>query len=245
MVGQDEFDELYHSINLNIKKIEYTAQLLNQAVEKIGTPADTTINEAEIHELIQKSNTLPKYTNNMMKNLVSLSNGNSILKQKREILMDSLMSALNLLQDAQRKAVVKEKSKINENQLNNFNQIDDNFSDSNPFASQQLSQEQIRQKQQEIEEVKQRHSAIRQLEVDISDVNQIFKDLAKLVHEQGDMVDSIEDNIDSAQIHVEQGSTNVQQALHYQQKARQKQLLLFVFFAVLIFIILLTLWFSK
>uniref|UniRef100_A0A0K0F8N4 t-SNARE coiled-coil homology domain-containing protein n=1 Tax=Strongyloides venezuelensis TaxID=75913 RepID=A0A0K0F8N4_STRVS len=245
MTTHNQFDELYQSITLNIQKIEHNVHLLNQVVEKIGTPADTTINESELNELIQRSNALSKSTNNMMKNLVSLSNGNHILKQKREILMDSLMSTLNLLQDAQRKAAVKEKGKINEYELGNVNQITTDSSDFNPFSPQQMSHEQMQQKQQQIEEIRQRQLALQQLEEDISDVNQIFKDLAKLVHEQGDMVDSIEDNIDSAQIYVEQGSANVQQALHYQQKARQKQLLLFIFFAVLIFIILLTVWFSK
>uniref|UniRef100_A0A0K0EKQ4 t-SNARE coiled-coil homology domain-containing protein n=1 Tax=Strongyloides stercoralis TaxID=6248 RepID=A0A0K0EKQ4_STRER len=245
MMGSNQFDELYHSISLNIKKIEQTVQLLNQVIEKIGTPADTATNESELNELIQKSNVLSKSTNSMMKSLVNLSNGNSVLKQKREILMDNLMSTLNLLQDAHRKAAVKEKSKISEYQLENDSQISNDSSDLNPFSSQQFSQKQIQQKQQQMEEIRQRQLAVRQLEEDIGDINQIFMDLAKLVHEQGDMVDSIEANIDSAQIHVEQGGSNVQQALHYQQKARQKQLLLFIFFAVLIFIILLTVWFSK
>jgi t-SNARE complex subunit (syntaxin) len=80
------------------------------------------------------------------------------------------------------------------------------------------------------------------LEADISDVNQIFQDLAKIVHEQGDMVDSIEANIEHANIHVHQGHTNVQQALQYQNQARKKKILLFIFLCALVFIIGLTLY---
>lgn len=78
------------------------------------------------------------------------------------------------------------------------------------------------------------------MEADISDVNQIFKDLARIVHSQGEMVDSIEANVEHASIHVEQGNTNVQQALHYQNQARKKKLILIVFVCAFIFIVGLT-----
>lgn len=73
-------------------------------------------------------------------------------------------------------------------------------------------------------------------------MNQIFKDLARIVHDQGEMVDSIEANVEHATIFVEQGNTNVQQALHYQNQARKKKILLLIFLCVLIFIIGLTLY---
>ncbi|KAI6241394.1 SNARE domain protein [Aphelenchoides fujianensis] len=85
-------------------------------------------------------------------------------------------------------------------------------------------------------------SALNQLETDINDVNMIFKDLARIVHDQGEMVDSIEANVEHASVYVGQGHSNVQQALHYQQKARQKQVLIFLFCCALVFIIGLTIY---
>ncbi len=70
-----------------------------------------------------------------------------------------------------------------------------------------------------------------------------LQDLSRLVHEQGDLVDSIEANVDHTSIHVQQGSSSIAQAVHYQAKARQKKLCLFIFFVMLVFILLLVLYF--
>ena len=76
-------------------------------------------------------------------------------------------------------------------------------------------------------------------------MNQIFADLARMVHDQGEMVDSIEANVENANIRVEQGAENVERAVFYNQKARQKKLMLCVFVSVLVFIIGLTIYLAR
>ena len=77
------------------------------------------------------------------------------------------------------------------------------------------------------------------LESDTQQLNEIFTDLARIVHEQGEIVDSIEANVEHATVYVDEGAGNVRQALDYQNKARQKQMIICVFCVALILILLL------
>lgn len=154
----------------------------------------------------------------------------------RERLINEYMAVLNKLQSVQRRAATKEKA-----QIRSVTDQDEQLSSREQPEADPLQQVQIQeQRRQNLLELRDRRNALNQLESDINDVNNIFKDLARIVHEQGDMVDSIEAHVEHATIHVEQGNVNVQQALHYQTKARQKQLLLCVFCTALLLIVGLT-----
>uniref|UniRef100_A0AC35UBT9 t-SNARE coiled-coil homology domain-containing protein n=1 Tax=Rhabditophanes sp. KR3021 TaxID=114890 RepID=A0AC35UBT9_9BILA len=234
-------NELIDLITVNINKIKQNVEKLDLIVQKIGTSAEDSSIQGDVHQIIQHSQSLSKATNAQLKKFVNLSNDNSTLKIQRERLMNEFGGALNKLKEAEKNASAKAIAKVKQVEMEDqYLNVSD---DSNPFSSAPNIQQQ-QQHEHNLAELRERQQFVRQLEEDISDVNQIFTDLARLVHEQGDMVDSIEANVESAQIHVEQGGTNVGQALVYQQKARQKQFLLLVFFGLLIFIILLTLYFS-
>lgn len=96
-------------------------------MDQIGGPQDSTNLNESMNELIHRCNGISKKTNTMLKQLVTVSNNfvrqehhfglfkRDIQRQyrlPRERLTNEYMAALNRLQAAQRKAVVKEKAKI-------------------------------------------------------------------------------------------------------------------------------------
>ncbi|KIH57426.1 SNARE domain protein [Ancylostoma duodenale] len=167
------------------------------------------------------------------------------LRIHRERLQNEYIGVLNRLQGCQRRAAQTEKASMR--QIRDAAEQDAEASkrmeeDANDHEKQIQRQ---RQQQININEIKERQQALQQLEQDIGDVNQIFADLARIVHDQGDMVDSIEANVEHAQIHVEQGASNLQQAVYYNQKARQKKMLLFAFIVILFLIIGLTIYLAR
>jgi syntaxin 12/13 len=207
-------------------------QNLEVLVERIGGPQDNNRTKESMNELIHRCNGLSKQINTLMKELVGISNDYKQYKLPRERLMNEYMAVLNRLQAAQRKAVFKEKV-----------QIKTVAAEEEMLSARETREDSTRQIQMQeqhrvnLNELRERQQALHQLESDVNDVNQIFKDLARIVHEQGDMVDSIEANVEHASIHVEQGNVHVRQALHYQTKARQKKLLLLIFFIALFLIL--------
>ena len=230
----DEGSSFVNKIASNIQKLNQNVQNLNVLVDKIGGMEDTEETKNDMSRLIQESNFLSKSTSSLIKSLVTLSNDNRQLRVQRELLMNNYMGVLNSLQSAQRKAASKEKAKIktvtNENEMLS--------SEEDTFNQNQLQD----QRHINLNEIRERQQALVVLESDINDVNVIFRDLARIVHDQGEMVDSIEANIEHASISVEQGHVNVQQSLYYQNKSRQKKLIVFAFFTILLFIILLFLY---
>ena len=230
----DEGSSFVDKIGSNIQKLNQNVQNLNVLVDKIGGMEDTEETKNDMSRLIQESNFLSKSTSSLIKSLVTLSNDNRQLRVQRELLMNNYMGVLNSLQSAQRKAASKEKAKIktvtNENEMLS--------SEEDTFNQNQLQD----QRHVNLNEIRERQQALVVLESDINDVNIIFRDLARIVHDQGEMVDSIEANIEHASISVEQGHVNVQQSLYYQNKSRQKKLIVFAFFTILLFIILLFLY---
>ncbi|VDM71768.1 unnamed protein product, partial [Strongylus vulgaris] len=189
-----------------------------------------------------------------MKQLVQLSNANRSLRIHRERLQNEYIGVLNRLQGCQRRAAQTEKASMR--QMRDAAEQDAEAAKRMEEEANLKGSQIERQRQQQINlnEIKERQQALQQLEQDIGDVNQIFADLARIVHDQGDMVDSIEANVEHAQIHVEQiefldvewevllylrrsynflqGATNLQQAVYYNQKARQKKMLLFAFLVI-------------
>lgn len=237
----DQGNTLIHQITSNIQQLNQNVQNLNVYVEKIGGPDDTETTKDAMASLVHNSNLLSKSTSTLIKKLVTLSSDNRQFRVQGERLMNDYMGVLNRLQAAQRKAAFKEKAQIKtvtvEDEMLSKQQTDRAADDQMRLQIQQ-------QHRVHLNEIKERQQALSQLESDINDVNLIFKDLARIVHDQGEMVDSIEANVEHATIYVEQGHQNVQQALRYQTKARQKKILLLIFFTalILIFILFAYLW---
>jgi syntaxin 12/13 len=229
---QNRGGQLINEITNGVQELQQSVQNLEVLVERIGGPQDNNRTKESMNELIHRCNGLSKQINTLMKELVGISNDYKQYKLPRERLMNEYMAVLNRLQAAQRKAVFKEKV-----------QIKTVAAEEEMLSARETREDSTRQIQMQeqhrvnLNELRERQQALHQLESDVNDVNQIFKDLARIVHEQGDMVDSIEANVEHASIHVEQGNVHVRQALHYQTKARQKKLLLLIFFIALFLIL--------
>jgi len=220
-------------ITSNIQQLNQNVQSLNVFVDRIGEAGEDGYDKSSMNELIQNSNTLAKRIKELINELVRLSDNNRQFRVQRERLTEDYLAVLKRLQDVQRKAVTKERSKIKAVTIEDemLSRGDDH---------QQQTQMQM-QHRLNLNEIKERQEALSQLETDIDDVNQIFKDLARIVHDQGEIVDSIEANIEHASIYTDHARADVQQAVVYQQKTRQKKMLLCVFFALLMLILLLVL----
>ncbi|CAD5206384.1 unnamed protein product [Bursaphelenchus okinawaensis] len=231
-------DTLLQQVTENVRSLGNNVTELERLVERIGGPDDDNHLNDLLNDLVHGSNVLSKRTSAQLKELVSVSNEHRQYRVSRERLVNEYMTVLNRLQVAQRRAATKEKA-----QIRTVTQEDEELSHQDQHGVDPLQQMQIQeQRRANLAELRERKEALNQLEQDISDVNQIFKDLSRIVHEQGDMVDSIEANVEHASIHVSQGHTNVQQALHYQNKARQKKVLLSIFCIALLLIFGLTLY---
>lgn len=231
-------ETILQQVTDNVRTLNSKVQNLESLVDKIGGPEDDNNLSDKLNIIVNESNVLSKRTSQQLKELVTISNEQRQYRVSRERLVNEYMAVLNRLQSAQRRAASKEKAQIRtvtdqEEQLSSRDQpqVD-------PLQQMQIQE----QRRQNLVELKDRRQALNQLEQDIVDVNDIFKDLARIVHDQGEMVDSIEANVEHASIHVQQGNVNVQQALHYQNKARQKQFLLSIFCIALVLIIVLTLY---
>jgi len=197
---------------------------------------------SQVQSLAQSAGALSRETNGMMRQLVTLSNEQRQLKMQRERLLGELMNVLNRLQSTQRRAEGYEKESMRRVAAAGDPQQQETSLFGEAIGSQHMQQKQL-DHQVSLNELRQRQEAINQLEQDIVDVNQIFSDLSRLVHEQGDMVDSIEANVEHTTISVQQGNANITQAVHYQAKARQKRICLFVFLVALVLILLLSIYF--
>lgn len=236
-------DEVIRKIHANIEELEQKVQHLDSFISRLTESEQC---REQFNELAHKAQLLSKETNHLMKQLVQLSNANRSLRIHRERLQNEYIGVLNRLQRCQRRAAQTEKASMR--------QIRDAAEQQNAESRRKMEEEAYdrekqlqRQRQQEINlnEFKERQQALQQLEQDIGDVNQIFADLARIVHDQGDIVDSIEANVEHAQIRVEQGASNLQQAVYYNQKARQKKMLLFAFIVILFLIIGLTIYLAQ
>ncbi|EYC01945.1 hypothetical protein Y032_0103g3550 [Ancylostoma ceylanicum] len=232
-----------------VKKIQQNIEELGQQVQHLDSFV-SRLTESEqcrehFNELAHKAQMLSKETNQLMKQLVQLSNANRSLRIHRERLQNEYIGVLNRLQGCQRRAAQTEKASMR--QIRDAAEQDAEASKRMEEDANDHERQIQRQRQQQINlnEIKERQQALQQLEQDIGDVNQIFADLARIVHDQGDMVDSIEANVEHAQIHVEQGASNLQQAVYYNQKARQKKMLLFAFIVILFLIIGLTIYLAR
>ncbi|CAI5438451.1 unnamed protein product [Caenorhabditis angaria] len=241
--NRDLGNETIGQIQVNIQNLNQQVQQLDSFISRLSDSSDVGEKQRNLfNEKAQQAQDLSKETNSLMKKLVEMSNSNRSLKVHRERLQNEYIGVLNRLQATQRKAAKTEKASMRQVQESVENPDDDIFGGG---SNQQIQQQVQRQQNINLQEIKERKQNLEQLEQDIGDVNAIFAELAKIVHEQGDMVDSIEANVEHAQIHVEQGAQNVQQAVYYNQKARQKKLLLFCFLVILIFIIGLTIYLAK
>ncbi|PAV77336.1 hypothetical protein WR25_08415 [Diploscapter pachys] len=233
------------NIQGNIQNLSQQVQQLEAFIPRLtDSTEDGERSREQFNEMAQRAQTLSRETNRLMRNLVELSNSNRAMRVHRERLQNEYIRVLNQLQAVQRKAAQTEKASIKQARDAVIqDQEAAAYNESGYFASR--PQQQSAQQHINLQEIKERQQALQQLEQDIGDVNQIFAELARIVHEQGDVVDSIEANVENAQIHVEQGAVNVQQAAYYNAKARQKKLLLMVFFLLLAFIIGLTIYLSR
>uniref|UniRef100_A0A0K0DAD1 t-SNARE coiled-coil homology domain-containing protein n=1 Tax=Angiostrongylus cantonensis TaxID=6313 RepID=A0A0K0DAD1_ANGCA len=212
-------DTVIRKIHENIEELERQVQHLDSF---IGRLTESEQYREQFNELAHKAQMLSKETNQLMKQLVQLSNSNRTLRVHRERLQNEYIGVLNRLQRCQRRAAQTEKAGMRQIR----------------YAAEQQDAESRRKMEEEA------YDREKQLQRQ-RDVNQIFADLARIVHDQGDVVDSIEANVEHAQIHVEQASNNLQQAVYYNQKARQKKMLLFAFFMILVLIIGLTIYLAR
>lgn len=239
-----EGSQLVSTISANIQQLTQYVQQLEVLVSKIGGPEDGERTREQTAEITSSANQLSKETNSLMKRLVNVSNDQrslSTLKVHRERLMGELIAVLNRLQIAQRNASAREKESMKA------------IAAEDQHLSQQMEQaddSEIQRKRQlqlqhelHLKGLRERNEAMRQLDQDIGDVTQIMKDLARIVHDQGEIIDSIEANVEHASMHVEQGAADVQRAVVYQQKARQKKCMVFIFLVILLLIVALVVYF--
>ncbi|CAD6184925.1 unnamed protein product [Caenorhabditis auriculariae] len=245
--NRDEGNETISQIQVNIQQLNQQVQQLDSFITRLSDSSDSGERNRQLfNEKAQKAQELSKETNALMKKLVGFSNTNRTLRIQRERLQNEYIGVLNKLQASQRKAAQTEKASMK--QVREAAEMDAEASraaEIEAFGGREQQMSMQRQQNVNLQEIKQRQEALVQLERDIGDVNQIFADLASIVHEQGQVVDSIEANVEHAQIHVEQGAANVEQAVYYNQKARQKKLMLFIFLVILIFIIGLTIYLAR
>ncbi|MFH4982875.1 hypothetical protein AB6A40_009584 [Gnathostoma spinigerum] len=227
--------ELVGAIATNIQRLSQNVQHLESLISKIGSNDDDDNLREQIKTVKASASATSKYTNTLMKQLVTLSNDQRSLKVQRERLMAELISVLNRLQMAQRNA-----SRLEQQSMKAVSaqegQITLQIENGDERERLEKGQLQIR-RQQHLNEIRERNEAVRQLDQDISDVTQIMKDLARIVHDQGEIVDSIEANVEDASVQVQQGSVNVQRAVFYEQKARQKKFFIFIFLFALLLIL--------
>ncbi|CAB3407787.1 unnamed protein product [Caenorhabditis bovis] len=243
----DQGNETISQIQLNIQNLNQQVQQLDSLISRLSDSSNAGGKQRQLfNEKAQQAQELAKDTNHLMKKLVEMSNSNRSLKVHRERLQNDLIGVLNRLQASQRKAAQTEKAGMRQAREAAEMDAEASRAAENEFYAHQNANPQIQRQQQiNLQEIKERQQSLQQLEQDIGDVNAIFAELAKIVHEQGDLVDSIEANVEHAQIYVEQGNQNVQQAVYYNQKARQKKLLLFCFLAILVVILGLTIYLSR
>ncbi|CAB3407786.1 unnamed protein product [Caenorhabditis bovis] len=232
----DQGNETISQIQLNIQNLNQQVQQLDSLISRLSDSSNAGGKQRQLfNEKAQQAQELAKDTNHLMKKLVEMSNSNN-----------DLIGVLNRLQASQRKAAQTEKAGMRQAREAAEMDAEASRAAENEFYAHQNANPQIQRQQQiNLQEIKERQQSLQQLEQDIGDVNAIFAELAKIVHEQGDLVDSIEANVEHAQIYVEQGNQNVQQAVYYNQKARQKKLLLFCFLAILVVILGLTIYLSR
>ncbi|VDN06489.1 unnamed protein product [Thelazia callipaeda] len=238
-----EYKALVSTISNNIGRLNQYVQQLEILDRKIGgTKYDERLHD-QLAEVTSSANILSKETNILMKSFLELSNNQkyaSSMEPHRERLTNDLIAVLNRLQLSQRSAAAKEKESMKAVAAQD-QQVSHQMEQANDDEEQER-QLQI-QHQQHLTEIRERSEAMRKLDHDISDITQIMKDLARIVHDQGEIVDSIEANVEHASIQVQQGATAVRQAVVYQQKARQKKLILFIFLFTLFLILVLVIYF--
>uniref|UniRef100_A0A8R1I295 t-SNARE coiled-coil homology domain-containing protein n=1 Tax=Caenorhabditis japonica TaxID=281687 RepID=A0A8R1I295_CAEJA len=242
--NRDSGNETVSQLQLNIQNLNQQVIQLESFITHLSDSSDAGQRERELfNRKAQDAQELSKETNTLMRNLVVMSNTDKNLRGARERLQNEYIGVLNRLQASQRRAAQTEKAGMVAAEMDAQAAEDaDYYGDRDaPRGNIQMSAQQ----QGNLAEIKERQQALHQLEQDIGDVNAIFAELAKIVHEQGDTVDSIEANVEHAQIYVEQGAQNVQQAVYYNQKARQKKLLLLCFVIILIFIIGITFYLAR
>ncbi|TKR95499.1 hypothetical protein L596_009663 [Steinernema carpocapsae] len=222
----------------NIQQLNGLVQRFEQLANKIGSHEDGETAKKARNSLHQEIGKVTAATSVMLQELTNAGGdefGGAARQSKiqRDRLANDFMTVMNRLQAAQRIAAAREQETMR------AVAIEDSKLSAEEIQAPQLQIQMKKQHQENLAEIRERQMAVHQLEQDIDGVNQIFKDLARIVHEQGDMVDSIEANVEHASIHVEQGATNVQRALHYQTKARQKKIILFLFLLAFVLIALL------
>lgn len=94
---------------------------------------------------------------------------------------------------------------------------------------------------QALNEIESRHDEILKLERSIRDLHDMFQYLAMEVEAQGEMVDRIESNIKQSSDYVEKAKENVAKAVTYQSKARKKKMWIAICVAILILILVISL----
>ncbi|XP_033840611.1 syntaxin-4 isoform X2 [Periophthalmus magnuspinnatus] len=94
---------------------------------------------------------------------------------------------------------------------------------------------------QALNEIESRHDEILKLEKSIRDLHEMFQYLAMEVEAQGEMVDRIETNIKQSSNYVEKAKENTAKAVTYQAKARKKKMWIAVCLAILILILVISL----
>jgi len=257
--GIKDFQKLAQLIGTNIQKISQNVSSMNRMVNQLNTVQDATEVRKQLHQISHYTQQLSKDTSHNLKELNEIRSNSSQtdqrqLKIQKERLAESFTSALNAFQAIQRKAYDKENAELmkrtkasastgilpppppNSKYQNGYSNSNDNQND----------QTQIQILDEVNLQVVEQEQAIRQLENDISDVNQIFKELGTLVHNQGEIVDSIEANVQSTSVSVQEATSQLRRATDYTNKLRRKRCYLLVICAVILFVIILTIyWGSK
>lgn len=90
-----------------------------------------------------------------------------------------------------------------------------------------------------METVDQREREINQIAKSIQQLAEIFRDLQTLVIDQGSMLDRIDYNIEQTAVHTKAAVVELGQGARYQNKTRNRKLILLLVLSILLLIVIL------
>ncbi|XP_050539733.1 syntaxin-12-like isoform X2 [Daktulosphaira vitifoliae] len=244
--GEKDFQKLAQLIGTNIQKISQNVSSMNRMVNQLSTMHDATEVRKQLHQISHYTQQLSKDTSHSLKELNEIRSYSSQVDQRqlkiqKERLAESFTSTLNAFQAIQRKAYDKENAELLKRTKASTGILPPPPGYSQPSDS-QYDQTQIQILDEVNLQVVEQEQAIRQLENDISDVNQIFKELGTLVHNQGEVIDSIEANVQITGVSVQEATSQLRRASEYTNKLRKKRCYLLTICAVILIIIILTIY---
>eukprot|EP00741_Cyanophora_paradoxa_P004803 tig00000829_g4660.t1 len=215
----------------------------------LGGRGDTPAIRERIHRSVEESRTVVRDTEQAMKALNSVSDGQDGPRgiQRRKLIKD-LQQSLRRFQDMSR-AYGEKLRKYPQPPSVAAEQLEQGVAEDTESTSLMAShrREERVAVQAEIlsnaDLIQERAKAIRDVETSVQEVNEIMRDLAVIVSDQGVMLDSIESNIVSAQERTGAAVKELGKASEYQRRSRRAGCILLV--VALIVSLVIVLWLTN